>query len=75
MPNPGRTLYKTTIVIWSEEPTDFVPLDVLGNQAIYGEMYCSKQRCDRVDDPFNDPDWEDTEFFGEDTKDKEEGDG
>ena len=57
-------LYKTTIVIWSEDdPTNLMEIDALAQDAMNGESYCSKQETVRVEDPISDPDWDGTEFF------------
>lgn len=65
MSKPGRKLYKTTIIIWSEEdPTDHYELTDLAQEATDGLMYCSKMRAECVDTS-KDSDWDGTEFFGE----------
>lgn len=59
-----RPLYKTTIVIW----TDYFPLsreiDDLAREAMVGDAYCSKQEISKIENPEDDCDWDDTEFFG-----------
>ena len=58
------TLYKTTIVIWSEyDASENTEIDDLARDAMSGDSYCSKQDCVKVDDPASDPDWDGTEFF------------
>lgn len=61
-----RMLYKTTIVIWSEEPSATREIVALAQEATDGTDYCSKQ--EHVEVPWekrkDDPDWDDTEFFG-----------
>lgn len=59
MAKPTR-LYRTTIVIWSENPTDFYDLQDLAYQAQEGEMFCQLQECEEVNDSEQFPD---TEFF------------
>ena len=60
------SLYKTTIVIWSEyNPAEAkIEIDYLARDAMQGESYCSKQVSEFVTDPEADPDWDGTEFFG-----------
>ena len=57
-------LYKTTIVIWSLEPTpsDLTIAEIAEN-AISGNAYCSSQRELYVRDLAADPDWDYTDFF------------
>lgn len=58
-----KPLYKTTIVIWSDEdPTD-MEIDMLARDAISGGSYCSKQQTEIIPDPKKDKDWDGTEFF------------
>ena len=57
------TLYKTTIVIWSDTPPEDIEIDELAREAMVGGAYCSKQIFVKVDDPKSDPDWDGTEFF------------
>lgn len=66
-PEPHPSLYKTTIVIWSDFNPDAEGMGIerLAREATSGEAYCSKQRMDLVQDPSRDPDWDGTEFFGE----------
>ena len=60
-------LYKTTIVIWSEDPIpDDVGLEYIGREADQGSNYCSKLEVNLIEDPKADPDWDGTEFFGVD---------
>lgn len=59
-----RSLYKTTIVIWSEHnPENAVELSELARDAETGDSYCSRFRCSKIEDPAADPDWDGTEFF------------
>jgi hypothetical protein len=62
-----KSLYKTTIVIWSEyDPWEAgVELSELARDAEQGESYCSRMNTVYVTDLDNDSDWDDTEFFGE----------
>lgn len=60
-----KPLYKTTIVIWSDHPTDKYELVGLAREATSGSMYCSTQRSVLVQDPSTDDDWDGTEFFGD----------
>lgn len=63
-------LYKTTIIIWSEEdPTEKYELKALADEAERGSAYCSKMQAELVEDPTKDPDWDGTEFFGEEMTD------
>ena len=59
-------LWKSTIVIWSKfNPCD-IELRHLAGQAENGEAYCSKFGAEIIEVPQGDPDWDGTEFFGED---------
>ncbi len=59
-------LYRTTIVIWTEYPTDDSELSDLGREAETGEGFCSSQQCEFITDPAQFPD---TEFFDCSTND------
>jgi hypothetical protein len=61
----AKNLYKTTIVIWSEFDASEVEIDYLGEQAISGEAHCAHANTVFVEKPEIDPDWDGTEFFGE----------
>lgn len=61
----AKNLYKTTVVIWSDFDPSNVEIDDLAQEAIKGESYCSVRRDVFVKDTDIDPDWDDTEFFGE----------
>lgn len=63
-----QKLYKTTIVIWSEYPTNNVSIEDLAREATRGDAYCSSQRCEGVSDPSKFPD---TEFFGDPEEDED----
>lgn len=54
-------LYKTTIVIWSEFPTEGLELEDLARDADIGDSYCDGLRCEEVTDPAQFPN---TDFFG-----------
>jgi len=75
-----RSLFKTTIVIWSEYDSEagHVELADLALDATDGQSYCSSMTKTKVEDPSKDPDWDGTEFFGEEedneSESKEEGD-
>lgn len=56
-------LYKSTIVIWSEENPMQLELAELARKAEVGGAYCSKLRAELVEDPKSDPDWDGTDFF------------
>lgn len=66
-------LFKTTIVIWTEFKADDAAssdpdgdaLVSLAHDACHGDAYCSKFDCVEVENPEADPDWDGTEFFGE----------
>lgn len=62
---PGRPLYKTTIVIWSEYDPTGLELSELAEEAEEGGNYCSRFDSKYVQDPGADPDWDGTEFFDE----------
>lgn len=61
-----KKLFKTTIVIWSEDDPSNVELTDLAFGATDGLAFCSKQKTELVEDRENDPDWVDTEFFNDD---------
>lgn len=56
-------LFKTSITIWTEVPTDGWELDTLAREAIDGEGYCDFIDCTEITDASQFPD---TEFFGVD---------
>lgn len=58
-----KKLFKTTIVIWSEQNPACLSLSELGQRAEDGDCYCSKSDTQVVNDPDNDSDWDGTEFF------------
>jgi len=62
-----KPLYKTTIVIWSayDPEKSSMELEDLAHDATVGEAYCSKQKSERVEKPEENPDWDGTEFFGD----------
>ena len=57
------SLYKTTIVIWSEFSGEGVELEHLAREATAGEAYCSRYRSEHVEKPESDPAWGGTDFF------------
>ncbi len=63
-------LYKSTIVIWSEENPMQLELSALARGAEVGDDYCSKRHAELVEDPGSDPDWDGADFFGPDTEDE-----
>lgn len=66
----NKTLYKTTVIIWSDEdPTEKYELTDLAREATDGGMYCSKMHSEAVKNPKKDPDWDGTEFFDGDGDD------
>ena len=58
-------MYKTTIVIWRQINPE-IELSALAREAEEGDAYCSRMSTVHVEDPTKDPDWDGTEFFGED---------
>ena len=58
-----KNLYKTTIVIWSDEDPANRSLVRLAEEATDGGAYCSVENTVFVMDPDLDPDWDGTEFF------------
>ena len=59
-----KSLYKTTIVIWTDYNPVHLELDDLAREACVGDAYCSKQETDLVQDISKDLDRDGTEFFG-----------
>jgi hypothetical protein len=71
-----KSLYKTTIVIWSiDDPTSKMELADLAREATDGAMYCSQCMAVKVEDPLADPTWDNTEFFNDLAEDDGSGDG
>lgn len=64
-----QKLYKTTIVIWSEYPTNEYSIEDLAREATNGDAYCSLQHCEGVSDPSKFPH---TEFFGDPEEDEDD---
>jgi hypothetical protein len=60
-----KDLYKTTIVIWSDEDPTYRSLIRLAEEATDGNAFCSEQKIEFVSEPDNDPTFPDTEFFKE----------
>lgn len=69
-----KPLYKTTIVIWSEEDPSHMELSHLARDAETGNSYCAKSESVRVHDPAKDPDYDGTEFFGAEDDGEDEDD-
>jgi hypothetical protein len=67
-----RPLYKTTIVVWTEDNTDGISAERLGRELSIGDAYCSVKNCELVKDPDNDDNWDDTDFFGQEEETDEE---
>ena len=67
-----KALFKTTIVIWSEANTDNISAEELARDADNGDSYCSVKNCKRVENPDEDEDWDDTDFFGDEDQEDEE---
>lgn len=67
-----KPLYKTVIVIWTEFDPRGWEIDSLARESVDGEAYCSQQLIENIENPEKDPDWDGTEFFGEDDEDEEE---
>jgi hypothetical protein len=67
-----RPLIKHVITIWSETPLENAEINRLAQEAVDGDAYCSNHTATRVEDPKQDPDWDGTEFFGDDDEDDEE---
>ena len=61
-------LYKSTIVIWSEYDPTKLELSHLARDAESGDAYCAKCHAEVVDAVENDPDWDGTDFFGDDSE-------
>jgi len=60
-----KKLWKTTIVIWSDEDPGKTELEDLAREAVSGGAYCSLRIAEEVDDPSKDPQWDGNEFFDE----------
>jgi hypothetical protein len=66
MPKKSKSLFKTTIVIWSDDnPEHKYELVDMAREATDGSMYCSVMKSKEVKNPKRDPDWDGTEFFDE----------
>jgi len=59
----GKSLYKTTIVIWSEDSAENMTLEDIGREADSGSMYASSVKSKLIKSPEKDQDWDGTEFF------------
>jgi hypothetical protein len=58
-----KPLYKTTIIVWSDDNTEDMDIDHICQEAVDGAFYCSKQVCEKVEDPEEDPEYDCGEFF------------
>jgi hypothetical protein len=58
-----KPLYKTTIVIWTEDDPEELELEDLAREATSGCGFCSKQETVKVEDPDGDPEFDCGEFF------------
>lgn len=67
-----KKLWKTTIIVWSEDDPSEFELEDLAREAVSGGAYCSKQIAEEIDDPAGDPDWDGTEFFGIDEPEEDD---
>ena len=63
-----KTLYKTTLIIWSEEDPNDMEISDIAREAEMGQFYCSKRKKEEIENPEKDSDWDGTEFFGVDEK-------
>ena len=57
-------LWKTTIIIWSDQHPGDKELTDMAHAATSGDAYCSKQTVVEVEQPTLDDDWDHNEFFG-----------
>jgi hypothetical protein len=60
-----KNLYKTTIVIWTGYDLEGLTEEDLGHEADQGAAFCSKRSSRLIEDPVEDTDWVDTDFFDE----------
>jgi hypothetical protein len=58
-------LYKSEIIIWAKFDPTKLEISDLAQDAESGEAYCSCMRTTLIEHPTKDPDWNDTDFFGE----------
>ena len=69
MAGKAKGLYKTTIIVWSRYDPSAAEMELvdLARDATDGEAYCPVLRPSvLVAEPAKDPDWDGTDFFGED---------
>jgi len=61
----SKALYKTTIVIWSEfDPrSSHTTIEELAREADEGDCYCTYEKTIKVNNPINDPDFNNCDFF------------
>lgn len=64
-----KTLYRTSIVIWTDYDPSQVELEYLAREATSGDAFCSQQQSEQVTDPQQLPD---TDFFGIDDDEEDE---
>lgn len=60
-----KSLYKTTMVIWSDYDPGCMEINAIAQEAVDGDMYCSVQKTEFIKDPTKDKQFDDCEFFGE----------
>jgi len=65
MADKTKPLYKSVIVIWSREhPGLQGDIEDLAHEALYGnDTYLADHRITAVEDPEEDQDWDETDFF------------
>ena len=51
------SLYKTTLIIWSEFNPTGMAIDDLATEAVNGSAYCAKKLMEEVEVPRVDKDW------------------
>jgi hypothetical protein len=59
------SMYKTTIVIWSDYDPSKSDIDTLARDSISGQSYCSVRKSEHIQNHRSDNDWDGTEFFDE----------
>jgi hypothetical protein len=72
--NP-KTLYKTTIVVWSTYRPDNLNLVEIGECAIDGDIYCSTQLCYETESYEDNIEWDGTDFFKRPSNNDDDDDG
>lgn len=71
----AKKLWKTTIVIWSEDDPQDMELSDLAREAESGSSICTKCVSGFVEHPDEDPDWDGNEFFDDPDSESEDDDG